>query len=886
MAQGLYPAVPLERKIMALHSVDTANPRRPVGLDSQAVAEARKVYGWNELPRARRVPLALVLLRQFTGTLVLILIAAGIIALVLGETIDALAIGLVVVLNGILGFVQEWRAETALEALRSMLTQHALVVRDGEEHVIPARELVPGDLVILAAGDAVPADIELVSAVELKVDESVVTGESAPVEKRVGGDGRAGSLLMGTGVSSGRAEGVVTAIGAKTSFGEIARLTDTVGPKVTNLQLQLGRLAKQLGIASVLIAVAIVFLGTSVGRPLFDMFMTGLSLAVAIVPEGLPAVVTITLALGASAMARKNALARRLQAVETLGAASVICTDKTGTLTENKMTATAVWTFDANYAVVGTGYDPTGHIARDGARIRAADDEVLGALLETALLCNHAKLRRSGDHWQMVGAPTEAALVTLAYKAWAPEVSIENAIAERPFSSERKLMSVIVPDEKGFRLHTKGAPEAVLDASSQILTDEGLRPLTPDLRAAISRAQKEMAAEGLRTIALAQRETVPGDLEETGLTYLGHVGIIDPPRPEVKAAIASARRAGIRVVMITGDSAITARAIATALDMGDARCVLGTELDDMTDEALRDILQGEVLFARTLPSHKMQIVSALQDLGLIVAMTGDGVNDAPALKRADIGVAMGIRGTDASKDAADLVLLDDNFATIVAAIAEGRRQFDNVRKFVRYLLSSNAGEVTAIAVNLALGGPLIFLATQILWMNLVTDGVTAVALGLEKSEKQQMDDPPRAKNAPIVGGRGLALIIMFGSYTATASLALFYYLLPLGVDLARTAAFTGMIVFEKLSVFAFRSLTQPCTRIGWLSNPFLIGALVVTMSLQILAVTWPPLQILLHTTALSAEHWLMILVLGAPLVIVPEAVKFIRSAWLRSRGVS
>ena len=846
---------------------------RPKGLSTAEVAEGRAVHGWNELPAGHRTPIALVFVRQFTGTLVLILIAAAIIALALGEAIDALAVGLVVVLNGILGFVQEWRAETALEALRSMLTPTALVVRDGAEQTIPARELVPGDLVIVAAGDSVPADLDLVSAVELRIDESVVTGESVPVAKMVGDEGGAGVLLMGTGVSSGRADGVVTAIGAATSFGKIAELTDTVGPKVTNLQRQLARLARQLGLASVLIGAAIVGLGTSVGRPIFDMFMTGLSLAVAIVPEGLPAVVTITLALGASAMVRKKALARRLQAVETLGAASVICTDKTGTLTENKMTATRIWTLGASYDITGTGYDPAGHIAREGQRARAADDPGLAAILETCLVCNHAKLRRRGDRWEMVGAPTEAALITLAYKGWAPPRSIEEASAERPFSSERKRMSVVAPGGERLCLYTKGAPEAVLAAASHIQTADGPRPLTPDLRAEVSTAQEDLAAQGLRTIALATRATEGDDLEEDGLTYLGHVGMIDPPRPEVREAIRLAERAGIRVIMITGDSPVTASAIVQSLGMGTPRRVLGADLEDMGDAELRAFLADDVLFARTLPAHKMRIVAALQDLGLIVAMTGDGVNDAPALKRADIGVAMGIRGTDASKDAADLVLLDDNFATIVAAIAEGRRQFDNVRKFVRYLLSSNAGEVIAIAVNLALGGPLIFLATQILWMNLVTDGVTAVALGVEKAEAEQMERPPRKKDEPILGGHGLALILIFGTYTATASLWLFYTLLPLGADLARTSAFTGMVVFEKLSVFAFRSLTQPCTRIGWFSNPFLLAALAVTLGLQVLAVTWAPLQTLLRTMTLPAEQWLWIICLGLPLVVVPELIK-------------
>ncbi len=851
---------------------ETAAPA-PRGLTTEKVAARRATAGWNELPRPRRDGPLLVFARQFTGLLVVILIGAAGIALALGETVDAIAIGLVVALNGILGFVQEWRAENALEALRSMLSPSALVIRDGQETVIPARELVPGDVVVLAAGDGVPADLDLIVSTELRVDESVVTGESVPVGKIAGASGDAGRLLAGTAVAAGRGIGVVTAIGAGTSFGRIAELTGSVGRKRTHLQVQLGRLARQLGLAALLIAAAIVALGAAVGRPLFEMFMTGLSLAVAMVPEGLPAVVTITLALGASAMARHKALARRLQAAETLGAASVICTDKTGTLTENKMTATRVWTPGAVYEVTGTGYDPAGHIERGGRAVRAADDPVLAALLETALTCTHAGLRHMEGEWTMVGAPTEGALVTLAYKGWAPLPEADARVAETPFSSERKRMGVLARSADGHRLHVKGAPEVVLERCSDILGARGAAALTVAGREEVLGAYRRMAKEGLRVIALAARPAAPGDVAESELTLLGLVGLIDPPRPEVRRAIAGARAAGIRVIMITGDSAVTAAAIAADLGMGRPRCVEGTALDAISDDALEEMLEGDVLFARTLPEHKMRIVAALQARGQIVAMTGDGVNDAPALKRADIGIAMGIRGTDVSKDAADLVLLDDNFATIVAAIAEGRRQFDNVTKFVRYLLASNAGEVIAIVVNLIVGGPLIFLATQILWMNLVTDGVTAVALGLEKGEREQMEQPPRRRDAPVLGRRGLGLILAFGCYTATASLWLFYTVLPLGEDIARTVAFTGMVVFEKVSVFAFRSLREPCWRIGWTSNPFLLLALGVTLALQVLAITWPPLQLLLHTTTPELEHLVLVALLALPLIVVPDLIK-------------
>jgi Ca2+-transporting ATPase len=607
-------------------------------------------------------------------------------------------------------------------------------------------------------------------------------------------------------------------------------------------------------------------------RDVTEMVLTGLSLAVAMVPEGLPAVVTITLALGATAMVRQNALARKLQAVETLGAASVICTDKTGTLTENKMTATRIHTLDHAYEVTGTGYDPAGHIERDGRRLRAGDDPVLDALLTAGLICNHARLERTGDGWEMLGEPTEGALVTLAHKGWCDTESAPRLLAENPFSSDRKRMSVMYQSPDGPVTLTKGAPETILELCSDVLTNAGVRALTQDDLARIREDFTAMAQDGLRVIALARRKD-GSQIREEDLTYLGLVGLIDPPRADVRDAISGARSAGIRTIMITGDSPITATAIARQVGLPVSRHLTGADLEELDDETLTAILAEDVLFARTRPEHKMRIVSALQAQGQIVAMTGDGVNDAPALKKADIGVSMGIRGTDVARDASDLVLLDDNFSTIVRAIGEGRRQFANIRKFVRYLLSSNAGEVIALVVNIAIGGPLVFLATQILWMNLVTDGVTAVALGLEKSEPDLMKEEPRAKDSAILGFWGIVTIILLGLYTGLSSLWIFFELMDQGVDLARTTAFTAMVVFEKASVFAFRSLHLPGWRIGWFSNPFLLGALAITLGAQLLAVYWAPLQIMLHTVPIGTEEWALIGLFVLPILIVPELLK-------------
>ncbi|MEM9786122.1 MAG: cation-transporting P-type ATPase [Pseudomonadota bacterium] len=843
-----------------------------LGLTTVDAGRRRATHGWNELPQAVRVSALGILLRQFTNVLVIILIIAAVIAFVAGERIDTIAILIVILLNGILGFVQEWRAENALQSLRNMMSPEATVLRDGRQMIIPARDLVPGDLIIIAAGDRVPADADVLEQTALSADESALTGESMPVGK----DGNAPAIFMGTNIVEGRGMGRVTAIGTKTRFGQIAVLTGSVDHRQTHLQRQLGQLATQLGIVALLIAVFIMGLGIISGRPMAEMFMTGISLAVAMVPEGLPAVVTITIALGAAALVRQNALTRRLQAVETLGAASVICTDKTGTLTENKMTATEMWTPQGSYSVSGTGYDPSGHIAMDGEKRRASNDPVLAALLEVCAGCNHANLHRDAGDWTMIGSPTEGALITLAYKGWAPLPDPADIIAENPFDSDAKRMSVLRDTPDGPKVMTKGAPERLRDLCTAIAGANGPAPMTDDSRARIEAAYTAMAANGQRVIALAASPAPARALREDSLVFLGLVGIIDPPRPEVAAAVTQASAAGARIIMITGDSPVTAKAIAEAIGLKPQSVITHDELHRMSEIELSQALDNDMLIARAEPADKMRIVSHLQDKGLIVAMTGDGVNDAPALEQADIGIAMGIRGTDVAKDASDLVLLDDNFATIIAAIREGRRQFDNLRKFVRYLLSSNAGEVVALVINIIIGGPLIFLATQILWMNLITDGLTAVALGLEKPEKGQMQEPPRPMNAPILGWSGVALIAAFGLYTGLSSLWIFWSLLAVDETVARTAAFTAMVVFEKFSVFAFRSLRAPCSRIGWASNRFLLLALFVTLSAQVVAVYWSPLQTLLHTTALSWAAWQIIGLFTLPLIILPELFKMIR----------
>lgn len=858
----------------------------PDGLSEEEALERFKKVGPNVLAVQRITPWWRIFARQFASTLIFILLAAMVIAIAMDQRIDALAIGVIVVLNGCLGFVQEWRAEQTLEALRAMLTTKALAVRGGEEKLIDARRIVPGDIVILRAGSKVPADIQLHSEMGLRIDESVLTGESAAVSKLKGqvdaSIDKSGFAFMGTSVVEGRASGVVTATGMDTAFGKIAALTSSVPREQTNLQKKLGSLGRSLGAFAVCLGALIILVGWQSGRDIGEMVMTGLSLAVAIVPEGLPAVVTVTLALGAHAMVKQKALSRRLQATESLGAASVICTDKTGTLTENQMTLIQIWLPNAYIDVTGTGHDPAGHFEKGGEHFDYNGSELLKNLLTTGITCSHANIDRVGHAWQKIGEPTEIALVVAAYKAWLPKPQRSDVLREIPFSSQRKCMSVLVQSGSELLVHAKGAPEVLIDLCTRVAGEAGEVALDHRQRASIETAYHNMASKGLRVLAIASKPVPNANISdaemETDLTFMGLVGIIDPPRREVKRAIAEAYSAGIDVIMITGDAPQTALAIAGMLKLRATRAIAGDVLDEMDKEALAQCLSEGVVFARTTPLHKMRIVECLQAQGNIVAMTGDGVNDAPALKRADIGIAMGIRGTDVAKDAADIVLLDDNFASIVHAIEEGRRQYENIRKFVRYLLSSNAGEVIAIISNIVIGGPLIFLPIQILWMNLVTDGVTALTLGLERSEAGSMRRPPRPPDEAIVGQRGFFVVLLFAIYTGSASLFAFYSVLDQGIVFAQTLAFSAMVFLEKFSVFAFRSLSLPQARIGFLSNPTLLLALAVTLGAQFAAVYWTPLQVVLHTTAIDLDAWMLLLALTVPVLVVPELVKYVRSA--------
>ena len=901
---------------------------------SQQQAQARLLkLGENSLLTEHKLTWSKVFFRQFLDTLIVILLVAALIAWMIGEVGDALTILLIVLLNGVLGFAQEWKAEKAIEALQKMLQPKCTVVRDGQKKVIDAHQLVPGDIVVLEVGNHVPADLRLVEAFNVTVDESALTGESVSVNKEIDAvpadailAERTSVLWMGTAISNGRARGVVTETGMQTEFGRIAHLTQTVGREQTALQQKLARLGKRLGLVAIGISMVVAITGWLLGKPMTEMLMTGISLAVAVIPEGLPAVVTITLALGVHAMVRRRALLRRLQAAETLGEATVICTDKTGTLTKNQMTVKRIWLPSSEIVVTGIGYEPLGHFEQSGKPIKPQNHRELIALLETGLHCNHAQLIEEADGWHEIGRPTEISLVTAAYKAQLSRPSdrslVEDGVVEDlvvtefSFSSNRKRMSVIERSADGLLVHIKGAPEVILERCSRIMDgrteqvqvegrqpDQQLKPITSremndSDRQKVYEACHSMANQGLRTLALARR-TLPTNLTsnidnlnaddvEQKLTLLGIVGIIDPPHPEVPEAVRLAISAGIRMIMITGDSADTALAIARDIGMPADHAISGRDLSVMQDAELESVLKQPVLFARTTPEDKLRIVEVLQKMGHVVGMTGDGVNDAPALKRADIGIAMGQRGTDVAKGAADMVLTDDNFASIIGAVEEGRRQYDNIKKFVRYLLSSNMGEVTAIFLNILLGGPLILIPVQILWMNLVTDGMTAVALGMESAEKGVMQQPPRGTHEPILDRGGIIMILLLGGYIGLATLGLFHYYLQEGTPeqlmLAQTVAFTGIIVLEKMNVFNFRTLRAPLSLVRFFSNRWVLLAWGLTIGLQVCAVYVPFMQEALHTVPLGWSDWGVIFLVALPIFIISELYK--RVLWNRQQKVN
>ena len=898
------------------------------GLSSAEAAARLRRDGPNQLDPGAQVPAWRKLLAEFADPLIYLLLAAVVVSLgawalegASGVPFEAIVIAVIVALNGVLGYVQQARAEQAVAALQSMAAPTATVVRDGQEQEVPAAEVVRGDVLLLAEGDAVSADARLVEAASLTVAEAPLTGESEPVLKDVAtlqgqtalGD-RFNMVFSGTAVTRGRGRAVVTATGMATEMGNVARLLGRTEEEPTPLQREIARVGKALGIAVIVIAVVVVgaiLLTTSLSEPsdFVDVLLVGVSLAVAAVPEGLPAVLSVVLALGVQRMARRRAIVKRLSSVETLGSASVVCTDKTGTLTQNEMTIQEVVTPSGSVTVTGSGYRPDGELLVDGRPLQDPTllDEVR-FVLGGGSLANDAVLRQEDGEWTIQGDPTEAAFLVAEAKIGLTEERRQRfrRVGEVPFTSERKLMSTLEADAEHdgvIAVVTKGAPDVLLARCSAERVAGEVRPLTPERRAEVLATVDRLADLALRTLAVAYRPLPdaepPPEAEalERELVYVGMVGIIDPPRPEAKTAIAEAHDAGIRVVMITGDHPRTARRIAAELGIvdDDAEVVTGADIEDLDEAGLREVARRAGVYARVAPEHKLRIVDVLQADEQIVAMTGDGVNDAPALKSADIGVAMGITGTDVTKESADMILADDNFATIIAAVREGRGIFANIRRFLRFLLSSNLAEVFTMFFGVVGAGLLglqgsgeelavPLLATQILWINLLTDTAPALALGVDPPPDDVMRRPPRRLSDRVIDGDMWFGIVYVGLVMAVVTLIALELRLPGGLlhgsgDIvqARTMAFTTLVFAQLFNCFNARSDTTSAFH-HLLTNPLLWGAVALSAVLQVVVVQVPVFNSAFGTMPLPAVDWLVCVGLASAVLWADEVKKLVQRA--------
>jgi Ca2+-transporting ATPase len=862
------------------------------GLASEEAARRLAEHGLNELQTAGRISAWAILVEQFKNVLIIILLIATAFSAFLGEGVDAIAIAVIVLFAVVLGFVQEYRAERAIEALRQMAAPTAAVLRDGNEIEIPAREVAPGDVTLLRAGDKIPADARLVEAVNLQVEEGALTGESVPVEKHTapltGGDlaiaDRKNMVYAGTAATYGRGRAVVVATGMRTEFGKIAQMLQTIETGKTPLQENLDRVGHSLARAAFVVVAIIVAFGLFRGQPLIEMILFGIALAVAVVPEALPAVVTISLALGVQRMVKRHALMRRLPAVETLGSTSVICSDKTGTLTKDEMTVRKAYVAGQILEVSGAGYEPRGEFSLDGSRVEPSDS--LKSLLRGAALASDAHIVRgeADGRWHVKGDPTEGALVVAAAKAGLKKPDLDKhypRVNEIPFTSEAKRMTTLHQLDGRVVAYSKGAPEIILDSCTRQLTAGGEAPLDAASRERILDTARQMAGEALRVLAVATRREAVIENAEHEMMFLGLLGMIDPPRPEAKAAIQTCEQAGIKVVMITGDHPLTAQAVARELGLlTTGRVVTGAELEALSDAAFEREVEAIEVYARVSPAHKLRVVTALQKKGHIVAMTGDGVNDAPALKKADIGIAMGITGTDVTKEAAAMTLTDDNFASIVAAVEEGRGIFGNIKKYLMYLLSSNIGEIILMAGATLLGFPLPLETVQILYINLATDGLPALALSVDPPELDLMRRPPRNPRTGIFTRPVVTLMVIGGVWLAVINLALFAWALSTGrsAEEARTMTFVSVVLFEFFKAYNFRSdrhsvFKQPFAN-KWLNLSILWELLLLS-----LIVYAPFLHGPFKTFSLPWVDVAIVLGLAATVVPVLEAAK-----WMERRG--
>ena len=870
-----------------LHALDTSRH----GLPTPEATRRLAAVGPNELEEPERTSTWVLLAAQFRNVLIVILLIAVALSAALGHGIEAIIIGVIVVFAALLGFVQEYRAERAIEALREMAAPTARVLRDGDESIIRARDVVPGDIVLLQVGDRVPADLRILEAVNLQADEAPLTGESVPVEKHatpiadpdIAIADRRDVAYSGTVITYGRGRGIVTATGMRTEFGKIAGMLQTVEVGRTPLQENLDRVGRVLAIVALVVVGLIVALGVLRGQDVLEMFLFGIALAVAVVPEALPAVVTISLAMGVQRIVRRNALVRRLPAVETLGSTSVICSDKTGTLTRNEMTVREVVASGVSATLLGSGYEPAGKVTVDGAAGEVPEPVVV--LLRVAALASDATLVRVAEgRWAIRGDPTEGALIVAAAKVGLAKRDLDvqyPRTAEIPFSSERKRMTTLHGHSGGTSAYSKGAAEIILDACATVLHDGNTVPLDETTRTEILSRAETMAGEGVRVLGVASKVDADPTTAEEDMTFLGLVGLLDPSRPEVAASIGACRSAGIEVVMITGDHPVTAMAIAEELGISaNGTVVTGRELERMTDDELaREVVDVDV-YARVSPADKLRIVTAWQKRGAVVAMTGDGVNDAPALKKSDIGVAMGISGTDVSREASEMILLDDNFASIVAAVEEGRGIFGNIRKYLMYLISSNVGEILLMAGATVAGMPLPLSAIQILYVNLATDGLPALALSVDPPETDLMRRPPRDAARGIFTRPVVTLMSVGGVWSGIVNLGVFAGTRALGgtVNEAMAHTFVSLVLIQFFKAYSYRSdrrsvLDDPFAN-RWLNLAICWEVLLLGMIMYV-----PFLQDAFGTFALSVAEWLVLFGVAASVVPVLETAK-----WMERRG--
>ncbi len=887
---------------MHFHSADAGSVLRELGsseqgLSAEEAAGRFRQYGANELEKAKGRTAVIIFLQQFQNFLIYLLIIAAVLSVFLGEIPEAIGMSVIILISVALGFIQEYRAERAVEALRKISAPTARVLRAGAVRRIPAVDVVPGDIMLLEAGDIVAADCRVIEEASLKVDQSALTGESVPARKlarvmpeAVQIDRQENMAFMGTIVVYGKGRAVACRTGMATELGKIAKSLQTTEEGATPLQAKFGKLARQIGFG-VLTLVAIVFaLALFQGREarIADLFIFSVSLAVAAVPSALPAIVTISLALGANSMAGRNMIIKKLPATETLGSVTIICTDKTGTITKNQMTVTKIYSSQELIAVSGAGYEPRGAFTGSSEK-RLEPSRKLAQLLRIGVLCNNASLSEKAGQWNVTGDPTEGSLVVLARKAGIDEHVIKSRfriVEELPFDSDRKLMSVVCrnPETQAEEAFVKGAPDILLRKCSRIFVNGKTRRMNEKDRKEILRVNEKFGREALRVLAFAHRPLPRSrgafsfESVERDLVFYGLAGMIDPPREEVMGAVKQCEDAGIKVMMITGDHPATARAVATQIGLfrKDDRVISGDELEKMDDRSLAEGIENIRIIARALPLQKLRIVAALKKKGHIVAMTGDGVNDAPALKKADVGIAMGITGTDVAKESAQAMLVDDNFASIVSAVSEGRNIYDKILKSARYLLSCNLGEIISVFLAVLLRLPLPMVPLQILLMNLLTDGVPALGLGAESSEADVMKRSPRKPESSLLDSSHLYLTVIFGVIMGLGTLFMFNLYLPQGLQLAQTVAFTTLVMFEMFAVIGSRSL-YPFRKLNVWTNLWLLGGVAISISIQAIVIYWQPMQSVFSTVPLSAVDWLKIMAVASLGFFIMEVGKLFLS---------